>query len=246
MRQVILPILMLCICTSHGVAQAVERAHPAPSPMASSHEYGNLLQPVQEPEGPSLKSRIGRMFTGAVVGGWLGYFASHLVVSDWETRSGITSYRSTWAVGGLALGAVTGQFIAGGGQGPQDLRPGFAAARQVIERDEMIESGGTNAYEVVRSLRKEWLIPRGVNSFRESARGTAGFDEETVVIPGADHIIVYYDNARLGGTQYLVEVGVEPLASIEFISPSAATFRWGTGHAHGVILLTTLGAELTR
>jgi hypothetical protein len=154
--------------------------------------------------------------------------------------------RGAWAVGGVILGAVTGRVVFGGGRAPAEIRPDFAAARQIITREDIVNAGSNDAYQLVRSLRKQWLIPRGVNSFRESARGSADLDEPTIVIPGADHILVYLDNARLGGTQTLAEVNAESLLQLEFIPPAEATFRWGTGHAHGVILLTTMGAEIDR
>lgn len=246
MRRASILTMALCVFVSQGCAPAFETPHAQPQPASASRALGSGVEPVQEAQGPSLKARIGRMFTGAVVGGWLGYFASHLVVSDWESSTGIASSRGAWAAAGVALGAVAGRLVMGGGSSPDELRPGVAAARQTLERDEIIASGASDAYQLVRSLRKEWLIPRGVNSFRESARGTADFDAETVVVPGADHILVYLDNTRLGGTQFLADVGIEMLGRLEFIPPSEATFRWGTGHAHGVILLTTMSAEIDR
>lgn len=197
--------------------------------------------------GPSLRTRIGRLFTGAVVGGWVGYFASHVAVSDWENRTGVTSYRRTWTTGGVLLGVAVGYLISpGGGHGPAIAQPGLGASRKRIERDEIERSGATDAYQLIRSIRKEWLIPRGQNSFRESARGFADFDQPLSVTPGADHILVYLDNARLGGTQHLEEVALDMVGHIEFIDGAEAVFRWGTGHVHGVILLTSLSATADR
>jgi hypothetical protein len=244
-RASILTSLVLCMCASRGFAQSVAGSAPALSP-ASVAQFELDQRPVHEArQGPSLKSRIGRMFTGAVVGGWVGYFASHIAISDWESRSGITSYRGTWAAGGVALGAIAGRLVFGGGAEPPELRPTLTSSRQFIGREEILESGATDAFQLVRSLRKEWLIPRGLNSFRESARGQVG-EDVTIVEPGADHILVYLDNAMLGGTQMLSEIGLDPIARVEFISASEATYRWGTGHAHGVILLTTMGGGVER
>ncbi|HSJ06259.1 MAG TPA: hypothetical protein VK936_06125 [Longimicrobiales bacterium] len=217
-----------------------------PAPLPASVPVAADVGPAPPPEaaalqaaGPSIKTRVGRMFTGAVVGGWLGYFVSHVAVSDWENRSGLTSYRRTWTVGGVLLGVVAGHLVSPGGR-PVEMQPTLAATRKRIERDEILQSGAVDAYELVRSLRKEWLIPRGVNSFRETARGTAGFDQPLTVTPGADHILVYLDNARLGGTQHLAEVTLDNIGRIEFIDGPEAVFRWGTGHVHGVILLRSL------
>jgi hypothetical protein len=239
--------LSLLALTSSAFAQTAGDA-TAPNAMTPEEAVRRMSVPAPPQEaaqGPSLKARVGRMFTGAVVGGWLGFFTSQVAVSDWDTRSGITTHRGAWAAGGMALGAFAGHLVTGGRK-PPAMRPDVASARQVITREEINGAGAANAYELVRSLRKEWLMPRGLNSFRESARGSADFGEEMVVVPGADHVIVYLDNARLGGTQYLAEVALETIGRVEFIEPSQATFRWGTGHAHGVILVTTMGFEVKR
>jgi hypothetical protein len=196
--------------------------------------------------GPSLRTRIGRLFTGAVVGGWVGYFVSHVAVSDWENRSGVTSYRRTWTSGGVLLGVAAGYLLSHGGQPPAAVAPALSASRKRIERDEIERSGAADAYQLIRSIRKEWLIPRGMNSFRESARGFADFDQPLSVTAGADHILVYFDNARLGGTQHLEEIALDLVGHIEFIDGPEAVFRWGTGHVHGVILLTSLSATADR
>jgi hypothetical protein len=244
-RASILTILVLCVSASQGFAQRVDSNVP-PLPPAADARFDMDQRPAHEArQDPSLKSRVGRMFTGAVVGGWVGYFASHVVISDWENRSGITSYRGTWAAGGVAVGAIAGRLVFGGGAEPPDMRPTLTSSRQFMDREEILNSGATDAYQLVRSLRKEWLIPRGVNSFRETARGIVG-EDVTIVEPGADHVLVYLDNALLGGTQTLSDIGLDPIGRIEFISASEATYRWGTGHAHGVIQLTTLGAEIRR
>ena len=239
MRRAIFSLIILCVCTSAGYGQSDDRVLPV---RPTSSDMRGAADPAQQ-SGPSLKARIGRVFTGAVVGGWVGYFASHVAVSDWESDADFMSGRGAWALGGVVLGAVTGRLAFGGGSAPDDIRPDFTAARQIIVRDDIEKAGAQDAYQLIRSLRKEWLIPRGVNSFRESARGTADFDAPTVVVPGADHILVYLDNTRLGGTQHLSEIAAESLEQAEFIPGAEATFRWGTGHAHGVILLTTMSAE---
>jgi hypothetical protein len=111
--------------------------------------------------------------------------------------------------------------------------------RSVVELPEIEKFGANSAFELVRSLRPEWLVPRGANSWRESAQGSADFGQPIVVIPGEERILVYMDNARMGGTRQLEEIVLSNVARIEFVEPAAATFRWGAGHAHGVILVTS-------
>jgi hypothetical protein len=244
-RASILTILVLCVSAGQGFAQGVDSNVPPLPPTADARFDIDRTPALEARQDPSLKSRIGRMFTGAVVGGWVGYFASHVAISDWENRSGITSYRGTWAAGGVALGAIAGRLVFGGGAEPPEMRPTLTSSRQFIDREEILRSGATDAYQLVRSLRKEWLIPRGVNSFRETPRAFVS-EDVAVIEPGADHVLVYLDNAMLGGTQTLSDIGLDPIGRIEFISASEATYRWGTGHAHGVIQLTTLGAEIRK
>jgi hypothetical protein len=236
------PRLFLALVLLVPAVPLMAQSAPSPASLPAAVEVPPVSVPEAAPlqsSGPSLKTRVGRMFTGAVVGGWLGYFVSHVAVSDWENRSGLTSYRRTWTAGGVLLGIVAGHLVSPGGR-PVEMQPTLAATRKRIERDEILQSGAVDAYELVRSLRKEWLIPRGVNSFRETARGSAGFDQPLTVTPGADHILVYLDNARLGGTQHLAEVTLDNIGRIEFIDGPEAVFRWGTGHVHGVILLRNL------
>jgi hypothetical protein len=241
---ILLTTLLLCAGAQSASAQSSHPSAALPADGVVLRAQNELAKARRSGQGSGLKSRVGRMFTGAVMGGWLGYFASHVAVSDWQSgSSGMGVERGTWAAAGVALGVVAGRLTSGSGGNTDPLRPTLASSRKRIEREEIAASGAVDAYELVRSLRKEWLIPRGVNSFRESARGSAGFGQPTVVVPGADHILVYLDNARLGGTQNLSDVSLQTLDRVEFIPGAEATMRWGTGHAHGVILLTTMSGE---
>jgi hypothetical protein len=190
---------------------------------------------------PGLRAQVARVFTGAVVGGWLGFFASQVAVSDWDKASNpaVSQNRGYWAAGGLVAGAVVGRLLQPG-SGPPDIDLDMTRGRAIISKDDIIKSGATNAQELIRSLRAEWLVPRGVNSWRESARGSAaGLNPTVNVVPGDDHILVYLDNSRVGGTQHLAEITLANVERIEFVDAAAATFRWGSGHAHGVILIVT-------
>lgn len=248
MQRLLFPIAILALV---AVPVEAQQQSSGPADVPVEHVSGDAaVVPFAPPlarvrQEPSLKQRIGRMFIGGVVGGWTGYFASHVAVSDWDDRTGVGSQRATWAAAGLVAGIAAGHLLRGGDGSPPDLRPTMTAARKVITREEILASGAINGNQLIESLRKEWMMPRGINSFRESARGTAsgmGGGAEITVVPGADHILVYLDNARLGGTQHLAEINLEYIGKVEWIEPAEATFRWGTGHAHGVILFTTLSA----
>lgn len=194
---------------------------------------------------PEQRSHTGRMLTGAVIGGWFGYFASHVVVSDWQDRSGVSSYRQGWAAVGLLVGALGARLTAPNSPATR-LRPVVAPNRRTIERDDIVSSGATNAWDLIRSARSDWLVPRGTNSFRETARGSADFGQPASVTPGIDQILVYLDNTRLGGTQQLAEIDLASIGRIEFVEGAQATWRWGAGHAHGVILLSSLPRTSSR
>lgn len=245
-RLFLLPVVLIGLQAAPAAAQDSPRRGGAGLQPPSSESLVPFAPPLARTaaQSPSLKQRIGRMFLGGLVGGWSGYFASHVAVSDWEDRTGLGSHRSTWAAAGLVLGVAAGHLLGGGSGGaPPEITPSLTAARSIVTREEIVASGALNAYELLRSARKEWLMPRGINSFTESARGRADDSTPLEVVPGDDHILVYLDNSRLGGTQYLEEISLGSIEKIEFIEPAAATFRWGTGHAHGVILFTTMGAK---
>jgi hypothetical protein len=244
-------IIVAAAALSAGAA-APATAQPDPtsdrSPVHTLHHAGTATSASADvgvqSTSPSLKARVGRMVTGAVVGGWLGYFASQIAVSDWEQGpgAGIQTNRGAWAASGVIVGAVAGRFLSPGQRLPGDV-PDMTRGRSLLTYDDIVRSGAGNAYDLIRASRAEWLVPRGVNSWRETAQGSAGFGQQTVIVPGDDLILVYLDNARIGGTQHLDGITLGNVAQIEFIEPAAATFRWGGGHAHGVILISTLTAQ---
>lgn len=233
-------ILITCLAGAQPIlAQQAPDVEPRPDAAARNLDHAQeAVRPAR-----SLKSKIGRVFTGSVVGGWLGFFASHVVISDWEgdAKTSLTHHRGTWAAAGTVLGAVAGHLLSPG-HAPPTLQE-TVSARQFIGRREIEGSGATNAYELVRSVRSQWLIPRGVNSFTESATGSASLGQELDVTPGADRIIVYLDNNRFGGTDDLADISIEVVSRVEFIRGPQAVLRWGAGHAHGVIQLLTFEPE---
>ena len=75
-------------------------------------------------------------------------------------------------------------------------------------------------FNAIQRLRPLWLQTRGASS----ARGPAP-------------VMVYMDNVRAGGIEFLYDIAVESVESVSFINASDATTRWGTGVAGGVILV---------
>jgi hypothetical protein len=80
-----------------------------------------------------------------------------------------------------------------------------------------------NAFEVVQSLRPSWL--------RERARSIGN--------PEGAEVVVYLDGVRMGGIGALRQVRVHSISTMQFMTASDATTRFGTGHAGGAILILT-------
>ena len=78
--------------------------------------------------------------------------------------------------------------------------------------------------DAVRQLRPHWLRTRGPTSLRN---------------PGRSAIVVYVDDVRLGGVEYLETLRAASVASMEYLDGSEASVRFGTGHEGGAILVRT-------
>lgn len=196
---------------------------------------------------PSSRSVIGTV-GGAVVGAFLGYFASQVIKSDWEDEAGTEdNNRRAFAVGGAALGAVTGYALfRPRPEGSVNERMPRAEVsydgrdRDLIVQSEIVASGATNAFDLVQTRRPHWLSTRGTNTFREEGRVISAEPRSLVLQEGTDEtIIVYLDRARLGGVEKLREVPVTAFLSVRYYDARAATFRFGKGHDHGAIVLLT-------
>lgn len=93
---------------------------------------------------------------------------------------------------------------------------------KVIERDELVESNQMNALDLIRSARPHWLRPRGVASMTN--------DPE---------IMIYLDGVRAGGPEVLAEMPLINIETIRFYDAREAQFRFGVGHLHGAIEIST-------
>ncbi len=183
---------------------------------------------------------------GAVVGGWLGYVSSQVALSDWEkeTNSSFNEERSAWVAGGMIVGMLGSRLI---GTTSTPRRPAVdvqrpRGERNVIEREQIASSGASSVYDLVTTLRREWLVTRGTNSMRESPRGAGGGigpGASMQVAPGKATVVVYMDDIELGPVETMRDILINDIMEIEFIEPREATYRYGSGHTHGVILLKT-------
>ena len=177
----------------------------------------------------------------ALVGGWVGYVGSQVVKDDWEkeTNGTFRNHRSLLAAAG-ALAGVVGMRLIGDTDSPlEGLTPERRQPSHDILTEEQIRSSATaNAYELVSTLRQQWLVVRGLHSHTESAQGHGeGF--ELTIQPGANKIIVYMDDIRLGGVAAMKDIPSDMLTSARFLDAREATYRFGSGHTHGAILLSS-------
>lgn len=96
-------------------------------------------------------------------------------------------------------------------------------SRDVLTREQIIDTQSRTALDAVRSLRPSWLRPRGSG---------------TSMRPPP--IMVFIDNVRSGASiERLAAIDVESVEEIRWINARDATTRWGTGVAGGVIQVIT-------
>ena len=78
-----------------------------------------------------------------------------------------------------------------------------------------------NLYAVIERLRPNWLVSRG-STMRER------------IDP-----VVYVDGTRYGELESLRQITIVAVLEVRWISASESTFQYGTGHAGGIIAVST-------
>lgn len=201
-------------------AEAV-RFHSAQSSARSTRSGGVSLS------GASLHARLLTALAGGAVGAGLGFFASQVFTSDWDTdRDDESIDRRPWAAVGGSIGFAVGFSFPLTGRSSARRQASIAppTGPPPITAEEMGGTGVSTAYEAVELLRPAWLTPRGVHTLREDA---------------TERIRAYLDDVELGGVHALREVNAQDISSIHFLDAAASTYRWGAGHSHGAILVLT-------
>lgn len=92
-----------------------------------------------------------------------------------------------------------------------------------LTREEVVASNTSTAFDAIRMLRPNWLRKRGAMSVTQPTE-----------------IKVYLDNVQIGGPGTLQNIPVSSVVSLQFLDAATATQRWGTGHPHGAILVSTM------
>jgi hypothetical protein len=215
------------------------------APALLSPAAANELGAARSTSSQSLARRSLHAVGGAVLGAGLGYFTSHVVYNDWDktVNSSFADKRRTYSLSGAAVGALAGLFVGGGTPavtGPARVTPVGRGSEGVetISHEEIAASAATNAYDLVQSLRPNWLVIRGVKHFTEQGQLTGSTDRAVTVTPGTPQIRVYLESATLGDVDELRRIPTVEVQSIQFLSPAQASLRFGGGHAHGAIVVS--------
>ena len=96
--------------------------------------------------------------------------------------------------------------------------------RTVVYPDELSGDVGRNLHDALQRLRPEWFTRRGATTMNAANEGD---------------VVVYRDGARMGGPGTLRDVLAEMVLSVRFMSAIDAQTRYGLGHQHGAIIVTT-------
>src|SRR5206468_9735818 len=114
---------------------------------------------------------------GGTLGAWLGFVAAKIKMSDWNDASrgpAANRTRNNATLGGAVVGAALANLLfrshACGSEVPQvaeAVAPPSTARRPITVEE--IERSGVNGsvYDLVRTLRRNWLNFRGFDTFSE-------------------------------------------------------------------------------
>ncbi len=93
-----------------------------------------------------------------------------------------------------------------------------------IQAEDIASVSATNAFDVVRQLRRGWLVSRGPTSLSD---------------PSPAYPTVYMDGVEVGELDFLRSIAASDVAEIEFLGTQESNLRYGSGHFGGIILVTT-------
>jgi outer membrane cobalamin receptor len=100
------------------------------------------------------------------------------------------------------------------------------ADRYVITQQEIEQSRATNAYELIRERRPEFLRPQGPKAFTRGVRSTR--------MP-----VVYMDGMLMGETSELTKIPIETINEVRYFNEVDAQQRFGLGNVAGAIEVIT-------
>src|SRR5262245_32456783 len=152
------------LMTLAGVVSPIGAQEPVPAPTAPLANHSCSI---------SAGKRALRSVGGATLGAWLGFVVAKIKLSDWNDGSHAASairQRNRAVAAGAVVGAILGAvpFHTASCAAPSVPLTNTPRARQAtrpISAEEIAKSGvnGT-VYDVVYSLRRNWLNLRGVET----------------------------------------------------------------------------------
>lgn len=96
-------------------------------------------------------------------------------------------------------------------------------SRDRITSDDLANLDVQNALQAVQRLRPNFLQTRG--------------GATSSLTQGAQDVVVYVDQTRMGGPSTLAQIPITDVKEIQYLSPTDATQRYGTGHGAGAIVV---------
>ena len=108
--------------------------------------------------------------------------------------------------------------------------------RDVLTLAQIEDADQTNALDLIRSLRPQWLRTRGMNSSISPVEQPGG---QVTAASNQDPIQVYVDGNRMGSTEVLSTIPAINIGEIRFYSGPEAQSRFGLGNSNGAIAIST-------
>ena len=105
--------------------------------------------------------------------------------------------------------------------------------RNRISKDDMAEvlASVNTAFDVVRTLRPQWLNPPALRQSTATVMGDGG---------GATDVVIYVDDLRQQSKDDLKTVKATTILEIKYLDQNRAIQMRGPGHEMGVIEVTTI------
>lgn len=94
--------------------------------------------------------------------------------------------------------------------------------RSVLTQEEIQEASASNALDLVRQLRPDWLRVRGANSIGQ-----------------VTEVSVYLDGMRLGGPDTLSGIRTPTIEEMRYLTAREAQTRYGMDNTSGAIIVHT-------
>lgn len=108
--------------------------------------------------------------------------------------------------------------------------------RSKITAEQIAARPTSNVYELIRSLRPNWLSVRG-SATMQSRDAIDPYNGRAITVPLEPEIPVYVDDMRFGVDENLKSMPTTDIELIERLDAVTATQRFGTNHEHGAIVI---------